>query len=292
MALERARVVAVSPGEDVEARIAAIPLLDAMPLADSLEAFDQLLAKKQPASLQQAAFALMPRLNRSDIANYLFKKWPDLGPVAQSEAITFLTSSNATVKPLLTRMKNGEIPAALLNLEKRWKYGRSPDAELQALAKELFGSPSPDRAAILADYQAALKLPGDAAEGHALFTATCAACHRLNGEGVDVAPDISDVRIKPPEALLSDILDPNRVVETRWSAVAVETTDGLALTGIIDAETPDALTIKMQGGISQAIPRSKLKNLTPLNQSLMPVGLEAALTKQQMADLLAFLKKR
>ncbi|MEM7146278.1 MAG: PVC-type heme-binding CxxCH protein [Verrucomicrobiota bacterium] len=292
--LTRARNAVLDPEQPIESRIAAIALLDAVPFDEAIAAFDQLLDKKQPASLQRAAFTLMRRLTRAKVAEYLFEKLPDLGPVAQAEAINFLTSSNTTVKPLLEKMKAGEIPPTLLDIEKRWRYGRpSAEPEVRALALELFGKPSADRAAVLKDYTDALaSLEGDPAQGESIFATNCSACHKIDGQGVDVAPDISDVRIKPPEAILSDILDPNRVVETRWSAVAVETTNGLAVTGIVDAETPDALTLKMQGGLTQSIPRNEIKTLTPLNQSLMPVGLEAAITKEQMAHLIAYLKNR
>jgi putative heme-binding domain-containing protein len=107
---------------------------------------------------------------------------------------------------------------------------------------------------------------------------------------VDVAPDITDVRIKEKAALLSDILDPNRMVEARWMAYQLDTKDGRTIGGLIAAETSTEVTVKMAGGLSEVIPRSNIKAMKCLDQSLMPVGLEAGISKEQMADLLAFLK--
>ena len=134
------------------------------------------------------------------------------------------------------------------------------------------------------------KRKGDPTKGHQIFSSVCVACHRLKGEGVDVAPDITDVKIKEKEALLSDILDPNRMVEARWMAYQIDLKDGRIAVGIISAETSSEVTVKMAGGITEAIPRANITKMKSLDASLMPVGLEAGITKEQMADLLAYLK--
>ena len=96
--------------------------------------------------------------------------------------------------------------------------------------------------------------------------------------------------MKPPEDLLSDILDPNRMFEARWSAYAVETKDGRTLSGLIQSETPDAVVLAMMGGAKETISRSAIKDMKSLDRTLMPDGLEAAITKEQMSDLIAFLR--
>jgi len=143
---------------------------------------------------------------------------------------------------------------------------------------------------VLASYMEVAKMTGDAQKGHVIFQSICIACHKIRGEGVEVGPDITDVRIKPTEALLTDILDPNRIVEPRFNAYQVDTKDGRPLMGIVAAENSDGVTLKMAGGASEVIPRANIKSMKCLDQSLMPVGLEAGINKQQMADLMAFLK--
>ena len=107
--------------------------------------------------------------------------------------------------------------------------------------------------------------------------------------GVDVGPPLSDVKVKPPEGLLSDILDPNRMFEARWSAYQIDTKDGRSLSGLIQAETADSVVLAMMGGAKETLQRSAIKDMKSLDRTLMPVGLEAAITTAQMADLLAFL---
>jgi putative heme-binding domain-containing protein len=135
----------------------------------------------------------------------------------------------------------------------------------------------------------AAKKPGDAKRGQQIFATICITCHKHGTMGVDVGPPLSDVKVKPPEGLLSDILDPNRMFEARWSAYAVETKDGRTLSGLIQNETSDAIVLALMGGANEALSRSAIKDMKSLDRTLMPDGLEAAISKEQMSDLLAFL---
>ena len=95
--------------------------------------------------------------------------------------------------------------------------------------------------------------------------------------------------MKPPEGLLSDILDPNRMFEARWSGYQIETNDGRTLAGLIQSETADALVLAMPGGAKETLSRSAIKDMKSMDRTLMPDGLEAAISKEQMSDLIAFL---
>jgi putative heme-binding domain-containing protein len=77
--------------------------------------------------------------------------------------------------------------------------------------------------------------------------------------------------------------------EARWSAYTVETKDGRSLSGLIQNETSDAVVLAMMGGAKETISRSAIKDMKSLDRTLMPEGLEAAITKDQMSDLIAFL---
>ncbi|MDP1588269.1 MAG: c-type cytochrome, partial [Prosthecobacter sp.] len=69
-----------------------------------------------------------------------------------------------------------------------------------------------------------------------------------------------------------------------------ETNDGRTLAGLIASETAGNLTLKRADGGTDTVLRSEIKSLTSPGISLMPEGLEAAITPQQMADLIAYLK--
>lgn len=273
----------------MEQRLACIPLLSQRTWDKAEPIMRALLADGQPLEISNAALALLKKFPADKTAPLLYELLAKLGPTQRAEVVKMLTGNGKTVKDFFERIDRGEVPKAFVDAETRWRYLR-PNNPMYALAEKIFGKPSTDRAAVITNYADAVKMKGDATKGHLIFSTVCIACHRLKGEGVDVAPDITDVKIKEKEALLSDILDPNRMVEARWMAYQIDTKDGRMVSGIVSGETSSEVTIKMAGGITEAIPRTNIAKMKCLDASLMPVGLEAGIGKEQMADLLAFLK--
>ena len=53
-----------------------------------------------------------------------------------------------------------------------------------------------------------MKLTPVPANGRAVFEKHCAACHRLNQQGVAVGPDLFDIRQQPKESILYHIVIP------------------------------------------------------------------------------------
>jgi putative heme-binding domain-containing protein len=219
----------------------------------------------------------------------LYELLPKASPATRHDIVTLL-SSGKTLLGFLQRMDRGEVPKSMIGPEQRWGLQRNKSPEIKELADRLFGSISSDRAAVIEKYGEVAKLKGDSQKGHQVFQTICITCHKIRGEGVEIGPDITDVRIKPVEALLTDILDPNRICEPRFMAYQVDTKDGRVVAGIVAAETSDSVTLKLAGGVTEAVPRSNIKVMKCLDQSLMPVGLEATINPQQMADLIAFLR--
>src|SRR5690606_22868767 len=93
------------------------------------------------------------------------------------------------------------------------------------------------RRAALADYHNVIQRDADPHAGKNLFRQHCATCHHIGDVGVDVAPDISDSRVKTPEQLLTDILNPNQAIDNNYVSYTVVTADGNVHTGLIAAET-------------------------------------------------------
>ena len=95
----------------------------------------------------------------------------------------------------------------------------------------------------------------------------------------------------PPEKLLSAILDPSADIQPGYAAYFCELTGGEQLYGSIAAETGGSLTFRLADGSTRAVVRAEIKSLQSSNVSLMPEGLEASLTPQSLADLIAYLKQ-
>ncbi|MEN3943344.1 c-type cytochrome [Prosthecobacter sp. SYSU 5D2] len=146
---------------------------------------------------------------------------------------------------------------------------------------------SPDRAAVVEKYLAAIApLEGDARRGDLVYQKACMACHRLGSAGAEVGPDLATVAAKPVAQILEAIFDPNRAVEQRNVTTQITRTDGSILAGILSAETPSAITLRLPGGVDFPVPRADIRSLKTLPTSLMPEGLESILTPQETADLI------
>ena len=133
-------------------------------------------------------------------------------------------------------------------------------------------------------------LKGDSKKGHAHFTALCAGCHRLRGEGNEVGPDLNMVASKPVDWMLHAILDPSQAIEARYRAWTLQVDGGEPLSGIIAAETANNLVLRYAGNPEVPVLRSQIQSMTPMKESLMPAGFESALQPQDMADLLTWIR--
>ena len=135
-------------------------------------------------------------------------------------------------------------------------------------------------------FQPALTLPGNAEKGKKAFTERCAYCHRLDGAGFLLGPDLVSVRNAGKEKLLIGLLDPNREVLPQYLSYEVETKDGETVLGVLSNETASSVTLRLPFGKESVIPRANIASMRSRGQSMMPDGLEGGLTPQDVADLL------
>jgi putative membrane-bound dehydrogenase-like protein len=280
--------VIADPKAPLDQRLAVLPLLGQRKWDAVKPVVKELLTSNQPDELTTAALALLKKYPATSTAPLIYELLPKAGPAVKRSLVPLLTANATTALELFKRMDKGEFPTAWVDVETRWRYQRGT-GEMTELAKKLFGEASSDRAAVVASYMESARHPGNAQKGQQVFASICITCHKHGSIGVDVGPPLSDVKAKPPEGLLSDILDPNRMFEARWSAYQIDTKDGRVLSGLITSENGDSVVLAMMGGAKETIQRSAIKEMKSLDRTLMPVGLEAAITKDQMADLLAFL---
>jgi len=164
------------------------------------------------------------------------------------------------------------------------------NADVRREAARVFAAPTrADRQAIIERYLPALALPGHAGRGRATYRARCASCHRHDGEGYALGPDIVMMRTSTREEILTHTLDPNRTVEAGYRLYLIETTDGATIMGIIEQETDELVRLRQPFGAGDTRLRASIARIQAMEQSMMPDGLEQGLSLQDMADLLEFL---
>jgi putative membrane-bound dehydrogenase-like protein len=138
-----------------------------------------------------------------------------------------------------------------------------------------------------------VKLPGDAARGKAVFgraSSSCVSCHRIGSTGVDFGPSLAEIGGKlAKEAIFDAILNPNSGISMGYETSEVKLRGGGQAMGIVRSDTVDELVIALPGGALQKFPKIEVQRVTKLSTSLMPSGLNQALTKEDLIDLVAYL---
>ena len=141
-----------------------------------------------------------------------------------------------------------------------------------------------------------LALQGDPARGKDVFFAEkskCATCHKIDGQGKDVGPDLSAIaKTRSREFLLESLLDPSRRVEPQYQAYLLRTHDGRAFTGLLVRKDGKEVVLKDAEGQEHRVAADNVEKLQPARDSLMPTGQLADFTPQQAADLLEYLATR
>ena len=140
------------------------------------------------------------------------------------------------------------------------------------------------------DYKPVLTLKPNPEHGRAVFKQHCASCHRLDRDGSPVGPDLFGIRNQPKEAILLHVLVPDQEIAPGFAGYNLDTKDGRTLSGLILSETPTSVTLRQAQGVEETILRSNIASLASGNLSLMPQELEKAMTRQDLADLIGYLK--
>ena len=179
-------------------------------------------------------------------------------------------------------------PPAIAELQSVYRTNRTADTAVLFAIE----APRPTREVFL-DH--ALANRGDSAKGKRIFEdrtgVACIQCHRVQGQGTDIGPDLSGAGAQFDRRTLAEsILWPNRAVREGYTLTRFELSDGDEVLGMIRAETTDSISLQPAAGEPVLLPKSRIRFRQPTSQSLMPEGLEGALSLDDFADLLAYLE--
>ena len=184
-------------------RIAAIELMGYQPLEQSSATYEKLLGNSQPVDVQLACVEAMQNVTNDNVAKIVIDSWSELGPRVRLPALGLLLRRNKTTRHALEAMRTGLINPAIVDIDMRVQLLQHRDSSIKALAEHVFGAVvAADRREVAKQYMAALTMKASATEGIKVFDRVCAKCHRINGRGHEVGPDISDVQNRSREALL------------------------------------------------------------------------------------------
>jgi putative heme-binding domain-containing protein len=123
--------------------------------------------------------------------------------------------------------------------------------------------------------------------------AQCAACHRLGGEGGSTGPDLTGVgnRFSPADTLEA-ILLPSQVISDQYQTTMIDTADGDVQVGRVAIEDESKVLLQTNSLSMDTVEIAKkdIKARTLSKVSMMPQGLVDNLTKEEILDLIAYLR--
>ncbi len=135
---------------------------------------------------------------------------------------------------------------------------------------------------------------GDIRRGQAIFNSSktaCSSCHAIGYLGGNVGPDLTRIgQIRNERDLIEAVIYPNASFVRSYEPMTVSTKSGDEFNGVLRKDSPEEVVLATGPNTEQRIARSDVAEMRPGTVSVMPSGLVDQLTKEELADLLAFLK--
>ena len=165
--------------------------------------------------------------------------------------------------------------------------------EIKAEAAKVLPPLQGQNAAPLPSIAELVKMNGDVANGAKIFanpSPGCANCHIVNGRGIELGPNLSEIGTKlGKDALIEAILEPSAGVSFGFEAWNFTLKGGDEAYGLLASETADEVAVKAVGGIITRLKKSEIESRLQSKLSIMPAGLQAAMTTQELVDLVEYL---
>ncbi len=172
-----------------------------------------------------------------------------------------------------------------------------PDPELKSLSEEALQARR-DRLGLSANmggsiqerFRKMARLKRGRIQGHQIFSQNCSQCHRFQGEGTAVGPDLDALTDRSGLSLLEAILNPSSAIEEAYRTHTLTLIDGMELTVLIQKESDHEMIVTTTTGETVAYAKAQIQSMVPESRSLMPDGWGEAFSDQNIADLIGYLQ--
>lgn len=281
------------PEQKIEALHAdAIAFLSMVNPNEVKPVLQQILTQKESVSIQIEAVKALGQMADHQTCLFLLKEMKNFSPSLQTEAVNVFLSKSERINGLLKAIEAKEVEKSVVGWRQMVRLMNYYDADVRAYARKVL-SVNEDRKAVLQKYMAALEMKGSQPKGKLVFEKNCASCHQIEGvKGVNFGPNLSTLRSRNATSVLTEIINPNNSIADNYDFWTLELTNGRSIAGIITHENTNSVSVREIGGIESTIQKKEVAKMQKAEQSIMPNGLENAISVQEMADLIAFIKKQ
>ena len=251
------------------------------------------LVRLAPELREDVLIALLQQ-NDPSTAQVLLQLFPSLSPNEKRSAVSVLVTRKQFAIELLAAIRNQIVSRADVSAFALQQLQTYSDSELQQQIATLWADDdtSPRKADEINRLQQLMSeeylSTGNAHVGRTLFDRTCSKCHRLFGEGGDIAPDLTGSGRKKADYVIRNLVDPSEDIDAAYRLTNVLTADGRLFSGFIVQQDDYEITVRTQ----DARVRLEMKDVEEVatsKVSMMPEGMLKTLTDEQFRDLLVYL---
>lgn len=299
-AAAKVRALATDAQRSVPERAAALRAGRALGGSKFAAAVWEMLAnEKESATFKVEALRALSGIDATAARTFAEKFLEQPDPALIAEAIAVLGTTKEGAKLVGERYVAKKLPRDLFPRvsDALRKFPNDPDiAKLNAevMRGGLLLSLEPDQ---VEKMRAKVQKDGDPKRGRAVYLNTavvaCATCHKMEGVGGQVGPDLTRIwDTMSVEKLFETIITPSKEIKEGYQTYVASTLDGQTYTGLKVTDGKDEVVIREATGRDVKIARKDLDKLTASKLSLMPDNVVSQLSYEQFVDLVAFLKSR
>lgn len=252
-----------------------------------------------PAANRGLALATLQRIQLTDrtVASELIQGLDRLGPLELPQALDGLLRMNSPDldRELLAKLEKID-SAKSLNIDRTVSLLRNRESDVIESWRETLTrlqQPPADISAAVDRWMADLPA-GDPTQGYHVFRsekAACSACHRIGYVGGNIGPVLSQIgNTRSRRDLIEAIMFPSARLEQSYRSTKIRMTDGEVFQGLVIDENSDSMTLQISADRRVTLRREDIEASQPSSVSVMPAGLDQQLTRQEFADLIAFLE--
>jgi putative membrane-bound dehydrogenase-like protein len=290
-AIRRALATAEDKSKSVEARTEAVHDLALAHPPEALGPLEDILAGEPDASLRCEACRALAAYPQPEVAPAVLAGWRDYPPAVRAEAVNLLAGRKDWAGALLSAVGAKQVSRTDLTdstvLRIRALHDKKLDAQLEAVWGRIRDTPAELNALI--DKMRGELYAGRASfeHGRKVFDNTCAKCHKFEGQGHMVGPELEGGD-RSIEYLLVNVLDPNRVVGQPYVEHFVALKNGTTERGLVAAEDERSITLKTENDATKVILKKDIEEISDQGKSIMPEGLAGTMTVQDFRDLVRY----
>ena len=226
------------------------------------------------------------------ITGVLLAAFTDATPAVRAAILDAVLSKRERLPAVVDALEEERLPFASLSALQRARLRQQLDEPLRSRVTATFDALAKARAKDLQPYIEALAQARDLSHGEKVFREHCASCHRTQGIGYVVGPDLTSEARRSEETIVRDILAPNDSITAGFASYLIESSDGRSFTGLLAGESPSSVTLRQSEGKETIVLRKDIDSFNSLSVSLMPEGMHEKVSPKDVADLLGWLRRQ